>query len=219
MPKVRCYTQYESWADSKWKYAGSVFDGYAGHDVSTPNRPLRVVVTLGSMHHPMTRLVKQLNAVLPESAEVVWQLGHTPAIPGMRASRIEEFITHDELTELMGSSDVVIGHAGVGSSLQAMSVGRAPILVPRRIEHGEHVDEHQEQIANRLSGLGLATAVDVEQLTTDVIERAATRSIRRADSPSALSLRSLRVVKQRSPRPSPLVITRSLAEPASQRRA
>jgi UDP-N-acetylglucosamine--N-acetylmuramyl-(pentapeptide) pyrophosphoryl-undecaprenol N-acetylglucosamine transferase len=219
MPKVRCYTQSEAWADSRWKFAGSVFDGYAGHDIEKPAGPLRVVVTLGSMRHPMTRLVKQLNKVLPEDAEVVWQLGHTPPIEGMRAARIEEFTTHDELTGLMDEADVVIGHAGVGSSLQAMSVGKAPILVPRRIEHGEHVDEHQEQIAKRLGGLGLATPVDVEDLTTDVIAHAATRGIRRADSPSSLSLRNLRVARPKSARPAPIVLPRTLAEPVSQRRA
>jgi UDP-N-acetylglucosamine transferase subunit ALG13 len=193
MPKVRCYTQSEAWADSRWKFAGSVFDGYAGTSTERGEGPLRVVVTIGSMHHPMTRLLTQLNAILPEDAEVVWQLGHTPPIDGMRGSRIEKFITHDELTGLMANADVVVCHAGVGSALQAMSVGKAPILVPRRIEHGEHVDEHQEQIAARLGGLGLATAVDAEDLSLDILEAAATRGVRHADSPSLLALRTLRV--------------------------
>jgi UDP-N-acetylglucosamine--N-acetylmuramyl-(pentapeptide) pyrophosphoryl-undecaprenol N-acetylglucosamine transferase len=189
MPKVRCYTQSRSWADSRWTYAGSVFDGYQGREVEAPAGPLRVVVTVGSMHHPMTRLLEQLNAVLPEGAEVVWQLGHTPAIPGMRADRIEEFITHDELTDLMREAHVVVCHAGVGSALQAMSVGKAPILVPRLIEHGEHVDDHQEQIAKRLGDLGLAMPVYAENLTADVIRGAATRAVGNAASPSPLVLR------------------------------
>jgi UDP-N-acetylglucosamine--N-acetylmuramyl-(pentapeptide) pyrophosphoryl-undecaprenol N-acetylglucosamine transferase len=219
MPKVRCYTQSLSWADSRWNYAGSVFDGYAGHEVEQPAGPLRVVVTVGGMHHPMSRLVNQLNAVLPEDAEVVWQLGHTPAVPGMRASRIEEFITHDELTELMAEAHVVVCHAGVGSALQAMSVGRSPILVPRLIEHGEHVDDHQEQIAKRLGRLGLAMPIDAEALTTDVIAQAATRGVRNADAPASLTLRSSRVARTRALRPAMIVLARELAEPVSQRRA
>ena len=219
MPKVRCYTQFEQWADSKWKYSGSVFDGFTGHDVSKPSGPLRVVVTVGSMHHPMTRLVKHLNDVLPEDAEVVWQLGHTPAIPDMRATRIADFVSHDELTELMSEAHVVVCHAGVGSVLQAVSVGRSPILVPRRIEHGEHVDEHQEQIANHLGELGLATPLDAEDLTTDHLLAAATRGVRVADSPTPLSLRSLRVAHHRTLRPEAIVVQRPLINSAVQRQA
>jgi len=192
MPRVRCYTQSTDWADSKWTYAGSVFDGYTGCAVERPTGPLRILVTVGSMHHPMTRLVKHLNAVLPEDAEVVWQLGHTPPIAGMRAARIEEFLSHDEMTELMSEAHVVVCHAGVGSALQAMSVGKSPILVPRQIEHGEHVDDHQEQIARRLGGLGLALPVDAEALTTETIEEGATRGVRNADSPAPLTLRTSR---------------------------
>jgi UDP-N-acetylglucosamine--N-acetylmuramyl-(pentapeptide) pyrophosphoryl-undecaprenol N-acetylglucosamine transferase len=217
MPRVRCYTQSTSWADSRWKYAGSVFDGFAGHAIEKPAGPLRVVVTLGSMHHPMTRLVNQLNAVLPENAEVVWQLGHTPAIAGMQAARIEEFLTHDELTDLMAESHVVVCHAGVGSALQAMSVGKSPILVPRLIEHGEHVDDHQEQIARRLGGLGLATPVDAAALTTEVIEAAATHAVGNADSPSPLTLRSSRRPRTRTRREVLSVGSRRQPETVSQR--
>lgn len=219
MPKVRCYTQSEQWADARWKYAGSVFDGYTGHNVAKPNGPLRVVVTVGSMHHPMNRLVTKLNEVLPEDAEVVWQLGHTPAVPGMRATRIEEFVSHDELTQLMSEAHVVVCHAGVGSVLQAISVGKSPIVVPRRVEHGEHVDQHQEQIANRLGDLGLATSLAVEDLNADNVLAAAGRGVRNADFPSPLSLRSLRVARPRPSEPMPVVMKRPLITSAVQRRA
>lgn len=217
MPKVRCYTQSEQWADSKWKYAGSVFDGYAGEDRTVPDGPLRVVVTVGSMHHPMTRLVDRLIKVLPENAEVVWQLGHTPAPADLPADRVEKFITHDALTQLMADAHVVVCHAGVGSALQAMSVGKSPVLVPRRIEYGEHVDEHQEQIAGRLAGLGLATAVDAEELSTDVLAQAAARGTRRAENPIPLMLRRLRVARPRATHPAPVPIARSSTAPRSAR--
>jgi len=219
MPKVRCYNQSEQWADSRWKYAGSVFDGFAGRDVQPATGPLRVVVTVGSMHHPMTRMVEKLNSVLPDDAEVVWQLGHTPAIPNMKATRIEEFVSHDELTELMAEAHVVVCHAGVGSVLQAVSVGKSPILVPRRVEHGEHVDDHQVQIAGRLSEIGIATAVETDSLSTETIRAAASRGTCRAESASPLVLRSLRVAKPRASRPASIVVTQPLTESVVQRHA
>jgi UDP-N-acetylglucosamine transferase subunit ALG13 len=106
----------------------------------------------------------------------------------------------------------VVCHAGVGSALQAMSVGKAPILVPRLIEHGEHVDDHQEQIAKRLGGLGLAMPVDAEALSADIIAEAATRGVRNADAPSPLTLHTSR---SRAQRPRTIVLPRELAEPVS----
>jgi len=219
MPKVRCYTQSAAWADSRWKHAGSVFDGYACEETTASADPLRVVVTVGSMHQPMTRLVKQLSAVLPADSSVVWQLGHTPPVAGMRGAAIESFISHDALTKHMAAADVVVCHAGVGSALQALSVGKSPILVPRRVAHGEHVDEHQEQIAAHLGGLGLAASIDAEDLTTDAIRAAARRRIRSVDNPGSLTLRSLRVARPAANRAEPIILPRQLAEPAGQRRA
>src|SRR5581483_9285582 len=174
--------------------------------------PLRVVVTVGSMHHLMTRMVEKLNSVLPDDAELVWQLGHTPAIPNLQATRTEEFVRHDELTELMAEAHVVVCHAGVGSVLQAVSVGKSPILVPRRVEHGEHVDDHQVQIAGRLSEIGIATAVETDSLSTETIRAAASRGTCRAESASPLVLRSLRVAKPRASRPASIVVTQPLTE-------
>ena len=126
----------------------------------------------------MTRLVKQLNDVLPEDAEVVWQLGHTPPIDGMRASRIEKFITPRRADRPDGRCRrcrLPRRRRVRAAGDERRQVARS--LVPRRIEHGEHVDEHQEQIAARLGGLGLATAVDAEDLSLDMLETAATRGV------------------------------------------
>jgi UDP-N-acetylglucosamine--N-acetylmuramyl-(pentapeptide) pyrophosphoryl-undecaprenol N-acetylglucosamine transferase len=219
MPKVRCYTQSESWADSRWKFAGSVFDGYAGRDVASPTEPLRVVVALGSMVHPMDRAVANLNAVLPADAEVVWQLGHTQAIDGMRATRIEQFVSHDELSQLMSDAHVVVCHAGVGSVLQAINAGRSPIVVARQPEHGEHVDDHQSQIAGQLADRGLATAATPESLTTEMLLDVARRGVHRAHASSPLQLRSLRLAGRSTSRQPTVAIPRtlSMSEPIVQR--
>ena len=46
------------------------------------------------------------------------------------------------------------------------------MLVPRLASRGEHVDDHQQQIADRLSLRGLAIASDVEGVTWDLVSRA-----------------------------------------------
>ena len=68
---------------------------------------------------------------------------------------------------------MLVAHAGVGAALVALELGRCPVLVPRRVSHGEHVDDHQTQIAGELSRRGLAVTVDADELTLDHLSTAA----------------------------------------------
>jgi UDP-N-acetylglucosamine transferase subunit ALG13 len=200
MPGVNCYTQSRSWEDSRWKYAGSVFEGFSAAPIEPPTgRPLRVVVTLGSMYFPMPRLVEQLNEQLPDDAEVVWQLGHTPAIPDMKGLRVEQFISHNELADAMAAADVVVCHAGVGSALTAMVAGRLPIVVPREASRGEHIDDHQAEIAAGLEALGLAINRSPDEITLDVLLAAASQAVTSTATPAPLALKKSRRRRSAAP--------------------
>src|SRR3954451_15886620 len=80
LPGVGLLAQYPAWAGERWRFAGSVFDEFAPAEAAPPrDRPLRAVVTLGTIPFPFGRAVEQLLDLLPEDAEVVWQTGHTDA--------------------------------------------------------------------------------------------------------------------------------------------
>jgi UDP-N-acetylglucosamine--N-acetylmuramyl-(pentapeptide) pyrophosphoryl-undecaprenol N-acetylglucosamine transferase len=49
--------------------------------------------------------------------------------------------------------------------------------VPRRLAHGEHVDDHQIQIAQELARRGLAVSVEADALTVEDLRRAAGRAV------------------------------------------
>jgi UDP-N-acetylglucosamine transferase subunit ALG13 len=51
------------------------------------------------------------------------------------------------------------------------------VLVPRRLAHGEHVDDHQTQIAGELSSRGLAVSVDAGELSLEHLELAAATNV------------------------------------------
>ena len=65
---------------------------------------------------------------------MLWQTGDTDTsalgIDGYHA------IPERELTQAMQEADVVVAHAGVGTALAALEVGKCPVLVPRRLAHG-----------------------------------------------------------------------------------
>jgi UDP-N-acetylglucosamine transferase subunit ALG13 len=174
IPGVSLYAQYPRWALGKWHYRGSVFDSFQpATDAGEQVREVRkVVVTLGTFRgYGFARLVRRLLEILPPEAEVLWQTGDTDTselgVDGHHA------IPERDLIQAMREADVVVAHAGVGTALAALEVGKCPVLVPRRLAHGEHVDDHQTQIAGELGGRGLAVSVEADDLVLDDLLAAA----------------------------------------------
>jgi UDP-N-acetylglucosamine--N-acetylmuramyl-(pentapeptide) pyrophosphoryl-undecaprenol N-acetylglucosamine transferase len=166
IPGVYLYTQYPAWADHRWHYRGAVFDSFAAGNQAAkgPAQLRKVVVSLGTFkNYGFERLVRRLLAILPAEADVLWQTGDTDVsalgITGHHA------IPERELTQAIREADVVVAHAGVGTALAALEVGKCPVLVPRRLVHGEHVDDHQTQIATELGSRGLAVSAEADDLT------------------------------------------------------
>jgi UDP-N-acetylglucosamine--N-acetylmuramyl-(pentapeptide) pyrophosphoryl-undecaprenol N-acetylglucosamine transferase len=169
LPGVHLYTQHRSWAGERWRYAGSVFDGFRALEGAA--RPLRrVVVTLGTSEHGFPRLIDRLTRVLPDEIDVLWQTGLTD-VRGLGIRALRE-VPPGELMSAMRQADVVVAHAGTGAALSSLEAGKIPVLVPRRAAFGEHVDDHQGQIARDLANKGLALARDAADLRLEDLERA-----------------------------------------------
>lgn len=173
IPGVHLYTQYPGWAGGRWNYGGSVFDAFERAASSEPRDQLdKVVVTLGTYRgYGFPRLVRRLLEILPPETEVLWQTGDTD-VAGLGISS-HYAIPERELTDAMREADLVVSHAGVGTALAALEVGKCPLLVPRRSHLGEHVDDHQTQIASELHSRGLAVSIDANELSYDDLLTAA----------------------------------------------
>jgi len=189
LPGVELGTQYSSWADERWTYVGSVLDGWAAVAASDPPPSVRrVVVTLGTIPYGFRRLLERMLAILPADAEVTWQTGVTDA-SGLPLRARAELPGH-ELDAAIRAADVVVAHAGTGSALAALAAGKCPLLVPRERAHGEHVDDHQQQIAAELAGRGLALRRSVEALSAEDLRIAAGVRVERV-APPPLRLRAV----------------------------
>ncbi len=177
IPGMHLYSQYRSWADDTFRYAGSVFDDYrtarVENGASPPgSRPWNIVVTLGTLENwEFRRLVEACIRVIPEGSNVLWQTGATD-VSGLPIEG-RGVVTNHELGAAIAAADVVISHSGVGSALTALRCGKRPILVPREAAHGEHVDNHQRQVAIELSSRGLALFRTPEELTRRIWVRPA----------------------------------------------
>lgn len=120
-----------------------------------------VLVSVGSDHHPFQRLVdwSDIWAMNRPDTRVVVQHG-TARAPAHAEAR--DYLVHAELQSLMSSADAVVVQGGPTAIFEARSSGRLPIVVPRRRDLGEHVDDHQRAFARFLGTTGQAIACDGE---------------------------------------------------------
>jgi UDP-N-acetylglucosamine transferase subunit ALG13 len=118
-------------------------------------RPPRVLVTVGTDHHPFDRLIGWVNGWLeqhPEHADSFFvQSGTaslTPACP------TADFLDTHRLGELLDQADVLVCHGGPASIADAWRRGHVPIVVPRLRSLHEHVDDHQLDFCVKVAELG-----------------------------------------------------------------
>ncbi|MGZ4693274.1 MAG: glycosyltransferase [Acidimicrobiales bacterium] len=186
-PRVRTYSQHRHWSDERWRYPGSVFEGFeSARREPAPSTIRRAVVTVGTLEYPFERMVRKVATILPPEAEVVWQVG--PARVDDLHIDARRAVPSAELADAIAESDLVIAHAGTGSALAAFEAGHCPVLIPRERAHGEHVDDHQHQTAAYLDELDLAVVRSVDDLTLADLLDAAGRRVVSAGRPRALTL-------------------------------
>lgn len=178
VPGVRLYTQHAGWTGRRWRYEGSVLDGYSLEPLPEPPRIGSVVVTVGTQRrYGFRRLIERLAALLPPEADVLWQTGATD-VAGLGLDTRRE-VPSGELAAAMASADLVVGHAGTGTVVGCLQAGRCPLVVPRSAQHGEHIDDHQAQFARELTARGIAVARSVEDLDEEALLLAAAQRVRR----------------------------------------
>jgi UDP-N-acetylglucosamine transferase subunit ALG13 len=140
-----------------------------------------IVVTVGTHGQPFDRLLRAA-AELGGDEPLLVQYGSS-AVPHGRGRWID-FMSFDELFAQAREASVFVCHAGVGSIVLARRLGHRPIVVPRRPELGEHVDDHQLALARRLGRAGIVTVLDdVSELARVVQERVEPGAARLQDDP------------------------------------
>jgi UDP-N-acetylglucosamine--N-acetylmuramyl-(pentapeptide) pyrophosphoryl-undecaprenol N-acetylglucosamine transferase len=179
VPGTRLYAQHDwSAGGRRWKQRGSVFDGYDAEDTG-PRDIERVVVTFGTQEgygfrRAAARIVELLPQIASRDAAVVWQVGDTD-VSGLGVDA-RHSLPYDEMRQEIAKADLVVSHAGVGSALLSLELGKIPVLIPRERAHHEHTDDHQSQIAADLADRGLAVSSPVADLEATHLTTASRRA-------------------------------------------
>lgn len=161
-PRVQKFTQYSSWLSGTWRFEGGLWDQFHTSAGSSIDGSLRILVTLGTIRpYAFDRAVDAVLAIVRPGDDVTWQLGATTprsSLPG----RVLKEVPEEVLRSCMREADVVITHAGVGSTLLAHELGKKPILAVRSAMYEEHVDDHQDKLATALEARDLCVRLPLD---------------------------------------------------------
>jgi UDP-N-acetylglucosamine transferase subunit ALG13 len=116
-----------------------------------------IFVSVGTHEAPFDRLLRAVDELNLEEQLVVQ---HGPSQLRIDNSTESEYLPFDDVVAYIREARAVVMHAGVGSVMISLANGKRPIVMARLHRFGEHVDDHQLELARRLEANGLVTVVE-----------------------------------------------------------
>ena len=112
-----------------------------------------IFVTVGTQGQ-FNRLIRTVDewAGLRKKTDVFAQTG--PSDYRANNIRTKPFVDPSEFRNRVESANIIIAHAGMGSIITALELGKPILVMPRLAELGEHRNNHQVATAKRLAEQG-----------------------------------------------------------------
>ena len=117
-----------------------------------------IFVTVGTHEQPFDRLLKWIDKMVEDKLikeKVIIQKGYTDYKPQNCESY--KLIGYDEMQKYISEARIVITHGGPASFIAPLSIGKIPVVVPRKKEFNEHVNNHQlefaKEVENRMGNI------------------------------------------------------------------
>lgn len=109
---------------------------------------IKIFVPLGTQKFPFERIIRAINSLIEKNLykedEILMQSMLFPITPQFKHVNM---IANKDFNCYMSKAEIIITHSGVNSIISAMSLNKPLIICPRLKKFGEHVDNHQDEIA------------------------------------------------------------------------
>ena len=158
-----------------------------------------IFVSLGTQDKPFNRIIDYILKLKEEikeleDIEIVFQIGQTKLseeeknkieklnektnekkvsekIKNKEEKNITVFnmLKPEEMKKYIINSSIVITHAGVGTIMECIENNKDIIVLPRKEENGEHVNNHQKEIAFEMEKKGLLYKVDTYEKMKEIV--------------------------------------------------
>ncbi|MGH6877322.1 MAG: glycosyltransferase [Rhizomicrobium sp.] len=123
-----------------------------------------IFVTVGSSE-PFDRLIQTIDlwAGSRDRTDVFAQIGRSSFVA--RHIQTVQFMSPSEFRERVQAARIIIAHAGMGTIISALEVGRPILVLPRREHLGETRSDHQLATAGQFARMeGVVVAKDEADL-------------------------------------------------------
>lgn len=124
-----------------------------------------IFVTVGTHEQQFNRLVEYMDKWADEhDEEVIIQSGYSTYEP--KTATWSKLIPYSEMVKKVNEARIVITHGGPSSFIMPLQAGKTPIVVPRKYEYHEHVNDHQVKFCKEVE-IRMGTIIvieDVEEL-------------------------------------------------------
>lgn len=124
-----------------------------------------IFITVGTHEQQFNRLIEYMDRwAASHDEDVVIQTGYSTYEP--KHCEWSKLYPYSKMVEWVDKARIVITHGGPSSFIMPLQIGKTPIVVPRKHEFDEHVNNHQVKFCKEVeSRMGTIVVVeDVEEL-------------------------------------------------------
>jgi len=110
-----------------------------------------IFVTVGTHEQQFDRLLKCIDKMVEENKikeKVIMQTGYSNYEP--KHCEHHKLIGYEDMQKYIQEADIVVTHGGPASFIDPLSVGKIPVVVPRKKDFDEHVNNHQLDFAKEV---------------------------------------------------------------------
>lgn len=129
-----------------------------------------IFVSLGTQKFQLNRLLSEIDELIEDGVinePVFAQIGNSTYLP--RNFEYKNFLSQHDFHIKINECDVLITHGGVGSIQNGLKLNKKVIVYPRLSKYGEHVDDHQTEIAEKYDQYGYCLSVSETKSLRDCL--------------------------------------------------
>lgn len=125
-----------------------------------------IFVTVGTHEQPFDRLVECVDNLKKDGTiteDVIIQTGYSTYEP--KYCKWQKLFPYQEMVKKVNEARIVITHGGPSSFIMPLQIGKTHIVIPRRHEFNEHVNDHQVSFVKAVAER-MGTIIVVDDMDT-----------------------------------------------------
>lgn len=152
-----------------------------------------VFIAVGTQSFQLNRLLKAVDDLVEQGIlkdQVFAQIGHSDYVP--QHYEYKDFLSKDDFHAYVSDCDLLITHGGVATIVAALKLDKRVVVYPRLAKYGEHVDDHQFQIAETFSYKNLVLMCGEKDDLGEIVKRAGTHQFSKYVSQREMVTKTIR---------------------------